>query len=136
MTIVIDASVAIRWLLKLPGSEQADTLVTRADAIVAPDVVITETANALWKAVIFAGLAFDEAAQALESTDRLFDQIVPSAKLKTRAFSIAVELRHPVYDCFYLALAEARSCRMLTADQRLIRRCGGTPFESLVSDLK
>jgi predicted nucleic acid-binding protein len=111
-------------------------MVASADSILAPDVVISETASALWKAVVFADLERDDAANALQSIDRLFDQIVPSQSLRMRAFSIATELRHPVYDCFYLALAENRSGRLLTADRRLARRCEGTAFARLVRSLQ
>ena len=135
MTVVVDASIVVRWLLKLPGSDDAEAMVASADAILAPDVVISETASALWKAVLFANLERDDAATALQSIDRLFDQIVPSQSLRMRAFSIATELRHPVYDCFYLALAEDRSGYLLTADKRLARRCEGTAFGRLVRSL-
>jgi len=132
---IVDASVVVRWLLKLPGSERSEIMVTSADAILAPDIVISETASALWKAVVFAGLEVDRATFALRSIDRLFDELVPSQTLRMHAFSIATKLRHPVYDCFYIALAEERSGRVFTADKRLIRRCEGTDFASLVGDL-
>ncbi len=135
MIVVFDASVVVRWLLKLPGSDDAEAMVASADAILAPDIVISETASALWKAVVLADLALNEATRALGSIDRLFDQIMPSQKLKMRAFSIATELRHPVYDCFYLALAENRSGHVLTADKRFARRCESTPFAHLVRSL-
>jgi len=38
------------------------------------------------------------------------------------AASIAVELDHPAYDAVYLAVAEASSLRLVTADDRLIRK--------------
>jgi predicted nucleic acid-binding protein len=52
-----------------------------------------------------------------------------------RALAIAIELHHPAYDCFYLALAEQNNSSFVTADDRLIRRCAGTPFEKLVQSL-
>jgi predicted nucleic acid-binding protein len=55
--------------------------------------------------------------------------------LKDRALAIAIELRHSAYDCFYLALAEQRTSSLVTADDRLIRRCADTPFEKLVQSL-
>jgi predicted nucleic acid-binding protein len=55
--------------------------------------------------------------------------------LKDRALAIAIELRHPAYDCFYLALAERNTSPLVTADDRLIRRCADTPFEKLVQSL-
>jgi predicted nucleic acid-binding protein len=135
VTIVVDASIAVRWLLKLPGFEKAEALVTRADTIIAPDLIVSETTNALWKAVVFARLPVADAQTALESLNSLLQQLAPTATYRQRALAIAVELQHPVYDCFYLALAEARSCRLITYDQRLQRRCSGTAFEKLVSNL-
>jgi predicted nucleic acid-binding protein len=54
--------------------------------------------------------------------------------LKDRAFAIAIEFRHPAYDRFHLALAERR-VPLVTADDRLIRRCANTPFGKLVQSL-
>jgi len=48
---------------------------------------------------------------------------------------MAIDLRHPAYDCFYLALAERSASPLVTADDRLISRCSSTPFEKLVQSL-
>jgi predicted nucleic acid-binding protein len=40
-----------------------------------------------------------------------------------------VELRHPAYECFYLALAEERRAKLVTADRRLLGRLAGTPWQ-------
>jgi predicted nucleic acid-binding protein len=45
---------------------------------------------------------------------------VPIEALLRDAVSLALELRHPVYDCLYLALAAQRGTFMVTADQRLV----------------
>ena len=66
---------------------------------------------------------------------KAFEELVPTSVLKDRALAIAIELRHPAYDCFYLALAERRTSSLVTADDRLIRRCADTPFEKLVQSL-
>jgi predicted nucleic acid-binding protein len=49
--------------------------------------------------------------------------------LAGRALEIAAELRHPAYDCFYLALAQERRAQLVTADRRLISRLAGTPWQ-------
>jgi predicted nucleic acid-binding protein len=46
----------------------------------------------------------------------------PTASLAPRALELALNLDHPVYDCFYLALAEAETAQMVTADRHLERR--------------
>ena len=44
-----------------------------------------------------------------------FDGLIPLAALAQRAVVISRLLNHPVYDCFYLALAEERSAKLMTA---------------------
>lgn len=55
--------------------------------------------------------------------------------LMPRAAGIAIELAHPVYDCVYLALAEALDDDLLTADIRLAAAVRGTPFEPRLKQL-
>ena len=47
---------------------------------------------------------------------QLFD-IVP---LAARALDFAMALQHPIYDCYYLALAERENTVLVTADVRLV----------------
>jgi predicted nucleic acid-binding protein len=135
MTIVVDASTAIRWLFKLELSDQAEALLASGERLIAPDLVIAEIASAIWKFVRFEGVSTESAAAVLSEADQHFDELVPAKGLKDQALSLALELRHPVYDCFYLALAQQRNCVVVTTDRRLVRRCAGTPFANLVRPL-
>ena len=105
------------------------------DRLIAPDLVMAEIASALWKAVRFAHLAPATAAEAMVAAGAAFHELVSARMLADRALAIALDLRHPVYDCFYLALAEARGSRLVTADDRLLRVCARTPFAKLVRSL-
>jgi predicted nucleic acid-binding protein len=42
------------------------------------------------------------------------------AELAARATEIAIALKHPIYDCFYLALAERERAPLISADKRLV----------------
>ena len=55
--------------------------------------------------------------------------MLPLAPLAARALAIAAELRHPAYDCFYLALAEVRDLKLITADRRLVARLAESPWQ-------
>ena len=59
----------------------------------------------------------------------------PTAPLASRAIELALELDHPVYDCFYLALAEAEKTELVTADLRLEGRVRSTPWGASVRSL-
>lgn len=135
MIIVVDASVALRWCFALDGSDRADELFRSDDHLIAPDLVIAEITNAAWKFVIFDGMPAETAMSAVREVAKAFEELVPMSVLKDRALAIAVELRHPAYDCFYLALAERNASPLVTVDDRLMRRCGDTPFEKLVRPL-
>ena len=135
MTIVVDASVALRWCFQLNESDRAEELLRSGHRLIAPDLVIAEITNAAWKFVIFDRMAPESAVSAVREIVKAFEELVPMSALRDRALAIAIELRHPAYDCFYLALAERSTAPLVTADERLIRRCADTPFEKLVQSL-
>ncbi len=135
MSLVVDASVAVPWFWPLPESDRAEALLRSEEPLVAPEIVIAEIANVAWRAATFEGLSLQTANDAVRESTRFFSQLVPSMLLKDRALAIALELRHPVYDCFYLALAEMRDIELVTADRRLLRRCVNTPFAARMKPL-
>jgi predicted nucleic acid-binding protein len=135
MTLVVDASIAIRWLFPVNPMGRADELVQRNEPLIAPDLVIAEITNTAWKLVAFEGLAPESAATIISAAEKGFDELVPSVGLKDLALQIAINLKHPAYDCFYLALAEQRECQMVTADNRLLSRCAGTEFARRIRPL-
>jgi predicted nucleic acid-binding protein len=49
-----------------------------------------------------------------------FQSVIPIEELRVRALALAIELRHPIYDCFYLALAERENAPLVTADEAMI----------------
>lgn len=54
---------------------------------------------------------------------------------KKRALEIALELRHTVYDCLYLACAERIGGVLITADVELVSAVVQTPFAPLIRAL-
>ena len=47
MTVVVDASVALKWVIEEDGSEAAGALLLE-EPLAAPDLLIVECANVLW----------------------------------------------------------------------------------------
>lgn len=118
MSLIVDASVAAKWVAEEPGSDRARA-VFLADECWAPALIMAEVGNALWKKHRARRLSVEQAVAALQALPermRLFD----NTALASRAFTFATELDHPVYDCFYLALAERERCALVTADARLL----------------
>ena len=130
--MIVDASIAVKWLYIEDDTPAAMALLSDP-RLIAPDLVLCEVANAVWKRNRNregAGIpaSFGE-------TVSFFTELVPSLDLVVRATAISLELSHPVYDCFYLALAEARDLPLVTADLRFIKACAGTRYASRLKQL-
>ena len=125
-TVVIDASIAIKWVIEEDGTAQALMLGQRA-RIIAPELLVAECANVLWKKVRLKELSQDEARLAARLLQAAPIEFVLTRSLLEPATRIAIELDHPAYDCLYLALAIDRDCRFVTADERLLRKLEGGP---------
>ena len=65
----------------------------------------------------------------------MFAELLAIGPLRRRALEIATALRHPAYDCFYLALAETRDAELVTADRRFAARLDGTPWQARATTL-
>ena len=50
--LVVDASVAVKWLIEEPGTADAMDLLNGSDAVIALDLVVAEVANVVWKHLI------------------------------------------------------------------------------------
>jgi predicted nucleic acid-binding protein len=119
MSLIVDASVAVKWIADEPASDRARALFL-ADECWAPDLILAEIGNTLWKKQRMKLVSAQQATAALRALPdriRLFDMI----DLAPRAFALATELDHAIYDCFYLALAERERCPYITADKRLLK---------------
>ena len=118
--LVLDASAVIRIV---EGSEQAAALsemVLNADLVLAPELMLTEVANALWRLQRAGQLPAADLQRQFSQAAALVDHIEPDRHLQVEALSLACHLNHPVYDCLYLALARREAAALLTADQRLL----------------
>jgi predicted nucleic acid-binding protein len=117
--LIVDASVAVKWVVAEEFSDAARLL---AGALLyAPDLLYIECANILWKKAVKGDLKHSQAARALKELRTSPVTIVASAPLLERALAMAEVLRHPVYDCVYLALAAEKKMPLVTADERLAR---------------
>ncbi len=136
MTWVVDASVAVKWVIPEVLSDEADRLRAGDDEMLAPDVLLIEVANALWKKTAGREISPAEADRAFALVNESGIDLRPTAPLLPRAMQVARRLNHPVYDCVYLALAEREHATFVTADHRLLRRLATGPLRIPVADLR
>lgn len=131
--LVIDASIAVKWVVEEEGTDAA--LGLRADFLfVAPELLVAECANILWKKVQRGELLRDEAVMASRLLERSGIDHVPMRGMLEQATELAITLAHPAYDCVYRAVARQRNARFVTADRRLlhvVRRRGSSDLARL-----
>lgn len=118
MSLIVDASVAVKWLADEPQSEEARALSNGDEELIAPELVIAEVGNALWKKCRAGILGRAQTAAALHQLPRLFHELHSDVSLSERALDIAHQAQHPIYDCFYIALAQRENAVLVTADER------------------
>ena len=125
---VVDASVAVKWLVEEALSDKAICLLEGDATLVAPPLLFAEAANALWAMrrrgnIVAADLA--EAVETLRAAPVSIPMSMPD--LTVAATRLASVLDHPVYDCFYLALGVHTQYPVVTADMRFHGKVRGHP---------
>ena len=118
--LVIDASIAVKWVVEEDGTEAALGL-RGSFRLLAPELLIAECANILWKKVQRGEMRPEEARMASRLLARSGISFVPMQGMLEQATELAIELAHPAYDCVYLVAARQARARFATADQRLLR---------------
>ncbi|MBF0325285.1 type II toxin-antitoxin system VapC family toxin [Magnetospirillum moscoviense] len=132
--LVIDASVAIKWVIEESGSAAAIQLVGSAP-LMAPDLIGAELTNVLWRHVAANRLGESAAQAAWQGCRAMLDRVYAHDELSGPALRMACALGHPAYDCFYLALAEQLDCPMVTADRRFHDRVADSEWRHRVTAL-
>lgn len=117
-TFVVDASIAVRWLVQLPHSEQARALLTDRNHLIAPDFLHAEVGSALTKLVRGKVVSQADGVEAFEDFFRAPVRVLPARPLAHRAMNLALKSGQSFYDCLYLALAESEQGLFATADGR------------------
>jgi len=133
---VVDASIAVKWVIPEVLSDKADRVRDHEDDVLAPDLLLVEVANALWRKTAAKEISPREADAALDLVRRSGIDLRPTGPLLPRAMDVARRLDHPVYHCVYLALAEREHATFVTADSRLLRRLSTRKLGVSVVDVR
>jgi len=130
VSLVVDASVAFKWfLLEEDHASRAIALLQNGAALIAPDLLVAEVCNAAWRSARLGRISQAQVDEIAASLPQFFDTLISATVLAPRAVAIAGQLDHSVYDCLYLALAEAEAASLVTADMKLLGRVRATAWE-------
>ena len=119
--IVVDASIAAKWYLHEPGSQEAAAFLTSDAALVAPALIRIEVTGAIVRRYREEKLSLQKAREACELWEEDLAagaiRLVPDERLIEAARALAFQIRHAIQDCLYLAVAvKAGGARLVTAD--------------------
>lgn len=122
---VVDSSIAVKWFVEEEHTEEAlrifDDLLSGAKILWAPDLLISEFTNVMWKRVLAGDIDEAFAVQSVRDLLQIDLKIVESRELVSSALELAVQFRRTVYDSLYLALSLRLECPIITADRRLYK---------------
>jgi len=132
VTLVVDASVACKWIVAEIDTGAAEALVASGQMLLATDLIAPVICNVAWLKLRRGEITAEQAAALVDGLPDLLDELVPSVQWARRALEIAMTVSHSAFDCFYIALAEMRDTRVVIDDRRLIARLAATPWSRLV----
>ena len=125
MKYVLDASVALKWVLPEPLADKArrlrDDFQQQVHELLAPEVFPAEVAHALTRAERKKIIPVGDAAAFLANILLTCPVLHGYLPLLARATDISSQARVGVYDCLYVALAEQEQCEFVTADDKLVK---------------
>jgi predicted nucleic acid-binding protein len=136
-TLVVDASVAVKWLVLEDMSDVAKELYGTSDQLVAPRIIMTVIANALARKTIQGMLTHREAKYHFTSLPQFLPDLMDVDELIGAALENACSLRYPIYGLIYLEAAQRLDAQLVTADRRFTAKIAGTDFArhvTLLSD--
>ena len=118
MRLVVDASVAVKWLVVEEDADVARKLATSGHDLHAPRLMASEIANALWRKARSGEMERRAAGVLLANLPDMPVHWGADELVSADAVRLALALDHPVYDCMYLALAHRIGATVVTADLR------------------
>lgn len=133
---VIDASVALKWVIDEENSDDARLLA--GVTMYAPGLMLAECGNALWRKSRLGELTAADSARRLRALLTVPVIYIADEELAEAALGIAQSIDHAIYDCLYLALSLRQNAPLVTDDMRLLSKwaaTSGIPQPLALSDL-
>ncbi len=121
--VVVDASVAAKWILTEPQTGAAMELLHGRVRCAAPAIIRVEVGGAVIRRLRTGAMSPDDARAACDDWRDLvgdaFVRLISTKDLYEAAVELAFETRHALPDCLYIAAARMLQCRLITADRAM-----------------
>jgi predicted nucleic acid-binding protein len=121
---VLDASVLAALYVDDPATEQSEAALRQIerDGLHAPDFVVLEVANVLWKRVRRGELYAEDAMAAIADLSAASIQLHPTSGLVSQSLALALSHGFTTYDATYVALATRVGGIVITNDGGMRQR--------------
>lgn len=131
MTIcVIDTNVLVKRVIPEDYSDIAVSILEQhrrgVIRLIAPDYILTECANVIWKHARRRGMNSSDLAASLRVLQNLHIPLTPQGELLEDALLFAAAADIAVYDALFCVLARREDAELITADLPLINRLAGS----------
>ena len=128
--IVVDASVVVKWFVPEPNADKAEEILHSDQRLLAPELIRIEVAATFTRLLRMNEIDIAKT-QLLLDKWRLYleRQAISLEKTLTHlplAEELSMTLKHPLQDCFYLAVARRFKVPLVTADQKLLKKVAST----------
>ncbi len=131
---VIDTSALVKYVLPEEDSPVVERLVVLHHAgmtnLMAPEYVLVESANVLWKHLQRRSLQPEDAVSSLRTLQDLGIRLIPDTDLLEDALMLAADNDITVYDALFCALAARENVQLITSDNALLGRLTGTGIQA------
>ena len=75
--LVVDCSVAVKWFLEEPGDREALALLRTGERLIAPELIVAELVNVLWKRVTTGAIEHSQAADVPQAIPKTLAELCP-----------------------------------------------------------
>ena len=134
--MIIDASILASFLIKDEFYDLSEKFLREhAGELKAPDIIIAEVANVIWKHIVVvrripSNLVDDliDLFYVLVTTIEIYD----SLPLLKDAFKISIDVKISIYDALYIALSLNSRDKLATFDRTLFESVRETKYSNLI----
>jgi predicted nucleic acid-binding protein len=122
LRLVVDSSVVLKWFVDEPQRELAVRILDGDDLLIAPDLLLCEVTNALWRKARTGEVTPLQVSEAIHELGTILTLRPVTSEMTEMAFQIAQEIGHSIYDCMFLACAMQEKAELITADVKFIEK--------------
>jgi predicted nucleic acid-binding protein len=124
VTVVIDSSALVAYCLKEKACDAGKISEILRNGAISPNIIVTETANAILIASRRGLVDLDTAKKALNSALQVTSinlRMISQSELVSDAYDLAAETRLTVYDALFVFLAKKTKSSLASVDEGQLR---------------